>query len=99
MKALPEAAVDPTVLPFRPRSLGAARFAKFCERFVKVPKGTGARSPLKLRDWQRDCRPATHRAPRPSSSTASGRCPSTKRYSSRTASPTSAHRDQLAPIG
>jgi hypothetical protein len=58
MKAVPKAAVDPTVLPFRPRSLGAARFAKFCERFVKVPKGTGARSPLKLRDWQCDCRPA-----------------------------------------
>ena len=54
MKAVPEAAVDPTVLPFRPRSLGAARFAKFCERHVKVPKGTGARTLLRLRDWQRD---------------------------------------------
>jgi hypothetical protein len=54
MKAGPKAAVDPTVLPFRPRSLGAARFAKFCERHVKVPKGTGARTPLRLRDWQRD---------------------------------------------
>jgi len=42
------------VLPFRPRSLGAARFAKFCERHVKVPNGTGARTPLRLRDWHRD---------------------------------------------
>ena len=48
MKAGPKAAVDPTVLPFRPRSLGAARFAKFCERFVKVPKGTGGK-PLYVR--------------------------------------------------
>ncbi len=54
MKAGPKAAVDPTVLPFRPRSLGAARFAKFCERYVKVPKGTGARTPLRPRDWRRD---------------------------------------------
>ncbi len=43
MKAGPKAAVDPTVLPFRPQSTGAARFAKFCERFVKVPKGTGGK--------------------------------------------------------
>jgi hypothetical protein len=45
MKAGPKAAVDPTVLPFRPQSTGAARFAKFCERFVKVPKGRGGSSP------------------------------------------------------
>ena len=30
------------------------RFAKFCEKYIVVPKGTGARSPLILRDWQRD---------------------------------------------
>jgi hypothetical protein len=47
MKAGPKAAVDPTVLPFRPQSTGAARFAKFCERFVKVPKGTGALKPCR----------------------------------------------------
>lgn len=34
--------------------MGAARFAAFCERFIKVPKGTGARRPLKLRPWQVD---------------------------------------------
>ena len=51
MKAGPKAAVDDSVLLFRPRSTGSARFAKFGE-FVKVPKGTGARSPLLLRPWQ-----------------------------------------------
>ncbi|MDN4518147.1 terminase large subunit [Mycolicibacterium austroafricanum] len=54
MKAGPKAAVDDSPLPWRPRSTGSARFAKFCERFVKVPKGTGALTPLRLRDWQRD---------------------------------------------
>ncbi|PQP38794.1 terminase large subunit domain-containing protein [Mycolicibacterium austroafricanum] len=54
MKAGPKAAVDDSPLPFRPRSVGSARFSKFCERFVKVPKGTGALTPLRLRDWQRD---------------------------------------------
>ena len=54
MKAGPKAAVDETQLPFCPRSSGAARFAAFCEKFVLVPKGTGALSPLRLRDWQRD---------------------------------------------
>jgi phage terminase large subunit-like protein len=54
MKAGPKAAVDSSPLPWRPRTTGVARFGKFCERFVKVPKGAGARSPLRLRDWQRD---------------------------------------------
>ena len=54
MKAGAKAAVDETQLPFCPRSTGAARFAAFCEQFVEVPKGTGALSPLRLRDWQRD---------------------------------------------
>ena len=52
MKAGPKAAVDPSPLPFRPRVTGAARFAKFCEKFITVPKGTGARKPLRLRPWQ-----------------------------------------------
>ena len=52
MKAGPKAAVDDSVLLFRPRPTGSARFAKFGEKFVKVPKGTGARSPLLLRPWQ-----------------------------------------------
>ena len=54
MKAGPKAAVDASALPFRPRSVGSARFEAFCEKFVRVPKGTGALSPLKLRTWQRD---------------------------------------------
>lgn len=52
MKAGPKAAVDSRVLPFRPRSTGSARFAAFCLRYIRVPKGTGALSPLRLRPWQ-----------------------------------------------
>lgn len=33
---------------------GAARFAKFTEKFVFTPKGTGARKPMVLRPWQVD---------------------------------------------
>lgn len=54
MKAGPKAAVDATPLPFRPRATGAARFGKFCERFIVTPKGTGARKPMGLRPWQVD---------------------------------------------
>ena len=35
------------------RAAGVCRFAAFCERFIKVPKGTGALTALRLRDWQR----------------------------------------------
>ena len=52
MKAGPNAAVEPSSLPFRPRSAGSARFAVFCQRFIRVPMGTGALSPLRLRPWQ-----------------------------------------------
>ena len=52
VKAGPKAAVDPTPLPWRPRSTGAARFAAFCQKFIKVPSGTGALTPMKLRAWQ-----------------------------------------------
>lgn len=52
MRAGPKAAVDASPLPFRPRSSGAARVAAFCERFVTVPSGKGARKPLRLRPWQ-----------------------------------------------
>lgn len=54
MKAGPKASVDDSELPFRPRSAGSARFAKFCQQFIRVPKGTGAKSALRLRDWQQD---------------------------------------------
>lgn len=52
MRAGPKAAADASPLPFRPRSVGAARFAAFCQRFVVTPKGTGALRPMKLRPWQ-----------------------------------------------
>ncbi|WP_078344627.1 terminase large subunit domain-containing protein [Mycobacteroides chelonae] len=54
MRAGPKRAVDDSVLPFRPRSNGSAAFAAFCKKFIRVPKGTGALSPLALRDWQRE---------------------------------------------
>lgn len=54
MKAGPKAAVDPSPLPWRPRSTGSARFAAFCAKFIKVPSGTGALRPLKLRTWQQE---------------------------------------------
>ena len=52
MKAGPKSAVIPTPLPFRSRKTGSARFAAWAAKFVKVPKGTNAKSPLKLRPWQ-----------------------------------------------
>lgn len=53
MKAGPKAAVDGSPLPFRPRSsVPSERFAKFVEKFVVTPKGTGARSPMRVRPWQ-----------------------------------------------
>lgn len=42
-------------LPFRPTSkVESERFAKFCERFVRTPKGTGAREVFRPREWQMD---------------------------------------------
>jgi hypothetical protein len=38
MKAGPKAAVEPSPLPFRSRTVGAAQFSKFREKFVKVPR-------------------------------------------------------------
>lgn len=54
MKAGPKAARDPSPLPFRSELSGAARFAMFCERYVRTPKGTGAREVFRLRPWQVD---------------------------------------------
>lgn len=40
-------------LPFNPRSkVESERFAAFTKRFLKAPKGTGAKSPLKLHPFQ-----------------------------------------------
>jgi phage terminase large subunit-like protein len=46
--------LDDSPLPWRPRVTGSAAFKQFSERFLRVPKGTGAKSPLKLRPWQVD---------------------------------------------
>lgn len=55
MKAGPKAAADKSRLPFRPRGkTEAERFEAFAKKFLKVPKGTGVKGPLTLRDWQRD---------------------------------------------
>jgi phage terminase large subunit-like protein len=48
-------AVTSAPLPWRPGELtGSAKFADFCRKFVKVPRGSGALRPLILRDWQLD---------------------------------------------
>lgn len=52
MKAGPKAAASTEPLPFRSRKKGSARFEAFCKQFLVVPKGTGARTPLRLRPWQ-----------------------------------------------
>lgn len=53
MKAGPKSAVDDSPLPFKPRSkVESERFVKFADKFLRVPKGTGARGKLNLRDWQ-----------------------------------------------
>lgn len=50
----PKVAADESPLPLVSDSSGSARFGDFCEQFVMVPKGTGARDPLLLRSWQTD---------------------------------------------
>jgi hypothetical protein len=52
MPAGPKKAADHSPLPWRPRVTGSMHFAAFCTRFIRVPKGTGALEPLRLRDWQ-----------------------------------------------
>ncbi|MGD8150955.1 terminase large subunit domain-containing protein [Ornithinimicrobium sp. Y1694] len=42
-------------LPFRPRStVESERFAAFVRKFLVTPKGTGAKNPLRLHDFQMD---------------------------------------------
>lgn len=54
MRAGPKGAVDESLLPFRTRLTGSVKFAAFCKKFIRVPKGTGAGGALILRDWQRE---------------------------------------------
>ena len=70
LKAGPKAAVDPRKLDLSglPAKRDYRRIAKFAEYFLRVPKGTGALEPMKLRKWQLDIAramyPATGRRPR-----------------------------------
>src|SRR5699024_5667431 len=42
-------------LPFKPRSsVESERFVAFTRKFLKTPKGTGAKRPLKIHDFQMD---------------------------------------------
>lgn len=42
-------------LPFAPRTdVESERFVKFCEKFVRVPKGTNAKGVFRPRGWQMD---------------------------------------------
>ena len=44
MRAGPKMAVDESVLPWRPRATGSARFAAFCDKYMRVPKRRSIRS-------------------------------------------------------
>ncbi len=55
MRAGPKGALDNAdiPLPFRPRSsVESERFAAFSAKFLRVPKGTGAKGPLHLEPFQ-----------------------------------------------
>lgn len=54
MKAGPKAPADLSPLPWSPRSKGADQLRLFAEKFLIVPRGKGARSPMRLRPWQMD---------------------------------------------
>jgi phage terminase large subunit-like protein len=66
MKAGPKGTLSAPPLDLRrlPRR-GGSRAIAFIERYVTVPKGTGARRRLKLRGWQRDIIHAVLDEPRP----------------------------------
>ena len=55
MRAGPKAEItaEPLDLADLPAS-GGERVIAFIEQYLHAPKGTGARKPLRLRDWQND---------------------------------------------
>jgi phage terminase large subunit-like protein len=59
-----EVTVPPLDLRRLPKS-GGARAVAFCERFLTVPKGAGAKRRFKLRPWQRDIVHGLFDDPRP----------------------------------
>ena len=70
MRAGPKSAVDPRRLNLDglPAKRDYRRIAAFAQQFLRVPKGTGALQPFKLRKWQQDIAramyPATGKRPR-----------------------------------
>lgn len=54
MKAGPKGQADLSPLPWKPRSTGAEQLRLFAEKYLKVPRGKGAKGPLNLRPWQGD---------------------------------------------
>lgn len=62
----PKGEVELSPLPFKPRKSGVAKFEAFVNKYLIVPKGTGANKPMKLRPWQIDTlRPFLDPVPRP----------------------------------
>jgi phage terminase large subunit-like protein len=56
----------PLPLSTLPRA-GGARAVGFIEKFIRVPKGKGARKPFKVRPWQRELIGGVFNKPRPRS--------------------------------
>jgi hypothetical protein len=54
VKAGPKAAVDGSPLPLAIRRHRSAAVARFARDYIVVPRGHGARKPLRLRPWQRE---------------------------------------------
>ena len=66
MKAGPKGTLSAPPLDLRrfPKR-GGDRCMRFVERYITVPKGTGARKPMKLRPWQREIVGGVLDEPRP----------------------------------
>jgi phage terminase large subunit-like protein len=54
VRAGPKAAVDGSPLPLAIRRRRSAAVARFARDYIVVPRGHGARKPLRLRPWQRE---------------------------------------------
>jgi phage terminase large subunit-like protein len=66
VKAGPKSAVDGSPLPLRGSRRRELAVSRFATDYVRVPRGHGARKPLRLRPWQRELIAATwDQRPRP----------------------------------
>jgi hypothetical protein len=54
MQRGPKGDANLSPLPFRSTLSGARRFARWCEKYLIVPKGKGAGQPMRIRPWQID---------------------------------------------